>query len=135
MLPVVLIVLAASAVLMSAFVNRGNQQVASFTLRDILSSQDCERACWLGIEPGVTSKEQVKNILENAEVNFDEVPLPDPKKNTVYDLFFPGSNDNVGALAISGETVSQITLPLDVCIARIVNEYGVPAEVQESGIY
>jgi len=132
LLIIVVIVIAGSALVL-VLVNGGNQQIASFALRGLLSSQDCERACWLGIEPGVTDRETVESILVSAGIEYVAVPLPEPEKNAVYDFYENESSEAKGFVTISGETVSQIALVFDACTTHVLDEYGLPAEVQEDG--
>jgi hypothetical protein len=117
------------------FVRGGSQPTASSALQDLLTNEECSSACWLGIEPGVTSRETAQNILRDANIIFVDVPLPEPEKNAIYDFSQDKAQSAKGAIAISGDTVSQITLVLDVCISRIIADYGTPAEIQESGSY
>ena len=110
----------------------GNQQVASFTLFNLLSSEDCERACWLGIEPGITAGDEARIALENANISFENVELPGGGGG-IYDF---SQNDGIqGFISFSDQAVNQINLGIDFCLSRVLSEYGIPAEVQEDGIY
>jgi len=113
-----------------------DQEVVSSTSPDFLqlSDENCERACWLGIEPGVTTRDEAHIILENANVDFEFVELQ--ASGGIYNLFLSADDDDVGAISVLDDgQISQIILPLDACISYVVENYGIPPEVQESGIY
>lgn len=132
---ILIVILVAGSAIVFMLADRGSQPTASSALQDLLTNEECSSACWLGIEPGVTSRETAQNILRDANIIFVDVPLPEPEKNAIYDFSQDKAQSAKGAIAISGDTVSQITLVLDVCISRIIADYGTPAEIQESGSY
>ncbi len=109
----------------------GNRGVAPSTLHSLLNGEMCERACWLGIEPGVTDQPMVNSIFANEGIEFYEVPLPEPE-NGVYEFTVPGGQDVQGMVTFLERVVNQVALPLDVCISQVVTEYGEPAEVETS---
>jgi hypothetical protein len=118
------------AVLVSIFlfVRGSNQQVTSPNLRQLLESVNCERACWLGIEPGVATGDEARTALEDANIQIETVELSD---GGVYSLRL--TSEHTGMVSFSSIVVNQITLTVDnICFSTVITEYGTPAEVQEN---
>jgi hypothetical protein len=111
-----------------------NQTVAPSPLRSFLGSERCERACWLGIEPGVTDQTTVNTIFANEDIEFSEVPLPEPE-NGIYDFMLSDGQNIPGRVTFLERVVNQVLLPLNVCVSQVVAEYGEPAQVETSDLF
>jgi hypothetical protein len=43
-------------------------------IHEILNSSECSRTCWLGIEPGITTVTELKEILTHAGIEYRSGP-------------------------------------------------------------
>ncbi len=110
------------------------------SLRSVFNHPDCVRACWLGIEPGVTTQTEVQNITTSLGINYQVVIFSnDGEANGLYqwipDETQPFINvDNVldvVSIRFAGGVVSQIKLPVSIPLSMVISEYDAPIRVQE----
>jgi hypothetical protein len=130
----VLLVLVAS-VLVARLLIGANREVAPTSLRNLLNPEGCIKACWRGIRPGITDQQTVQTILEREAIEYVDLPLPAPEMNAVYDFSQGEEVEPSGFVSVSGGIVNQLALSIDVCVSRVVEEYGEPAGVEESDFY
>jgi hypothetical protein len=112
----------------------------SEALVQLLSPPSCQRACFLGIEPGVTTEVEFLDILEVH--NFPYILIIEGYGNSAYEftvtspLPFIPQESRVVAIDISRGIVRQITISLDVAISIVLEAYGSPdAAGYEGGLY
>jgi hypothetical protein len=110
------------------------------TLPDMLRNEDCEIACYMGIEPGVTTRAELVAFFEESRINHQvsyigpQAPLysydfaPEPATPLVrYGEYAIG-------VIVAGTSVEDIFIPLDgVSVADIQEWYGSPAKITKSG--
>lgn len=109
---------------------------AQTTLRDVFSAPDCDSACFLGIEPELTSQTQLEAILKDSNIHYDIYPIGFEAGSVSYDFLPPPMDfidstdpDGVGVLVASG-IVYQMFLPLaDVPVDAVLEAYGAPARI------
>jgi hypothetical protein len=108
------------------------------SLRDLLGDPNCKRACWQGIEPGVTNLATLKEIWKE----YDLIPemvvgLGDDANNAIYtwtiDPQMPfitrEKKVNVVLVTVHKGMVIQMIVPLNPCISQVTTEYGEPSGV------
>jgi WD40 repeat protein len=110
------------------------------TLREVLSAPGCVRACWLGIEPGVTTVDQFKDILSNQGITWNLIPnygtpTPDPVSGVYFWIFSPSipfahqHDEQYGTMAYENYVVDKLNLPLGVPISVVVEAYRQPTQI------
>jgi hypothetical protein len=114
-----------------------NQTGQNPTLRSLLHSPGCQTACFLGIQPGVTSQTQLENNLSNLNIMY-EVSTASVTSFYNFDASSVSSSlisSEIPALIIVGvDTVSEINIPLNgVMASDVTNMYGMPSLVANFG--
>lgn len=101
----------------------------------VLTISDCELPCWNGITPGVTTKEEAEQILENTEgigVNNIHTYNTSPTIRFWLSLETPSINrKTVGLLeSLGGKVIElQLTENLNIVFGDIVQRIGEPESV------
>jgi WD40 repeat protein len=115
-------------------------QSDALTLRDILSAPNCQIACLLGIEPGVTNHADLENILNSLGIPFESRPIGNAGMITSYNFdapidspFIPNGHEPIGVM-LSPDQVEQVDFEVTgVTVQDILNWYGAPASVGNVG--
>lgn len=103
------------------------------SLRSIFNPPSCAVACWLGIEPGVTTQADLESILSGLNIQYDVSPIG--LEGNTFDYSFNPNNEwpyvgnNQGSIGIlvGDGVVFQMIVPLaDVPIDTILDQYGPP---------
>jgi hypothetical protein len=105
----------------------------------VFTSPECDNPCWLGIEVGVTTREEALRILEahDVEFTFEGYVGGILHFHHIPDGLVPGLNaegtppGNVYGDMSIGENASDIVFStdfnLDLCVATILEAYGIPS--------
>jgi hypothetical protein len=104
----------------------------------MFSDVRCKRACWRGIESGVTTvlalRRYWKQIGATPTVN-SGVSVPDADNATItwYAKDYPfaptkPSANLVGVTTWKGKVI-QMEIPVEICVSQIVDEFGQPAQI------
>ncbi len=109
-------------------------------LKEILSAPECSRSCWWGIEPDVTQYGTVLNILIDADIQ--DVNNAVGAYGTLSGIveWMPDNDQAVDnhnekayvTVVISKGIVTQINLPLDLCVSTVIGAYGQPTKAEEN---
>lgn len=115
----------------------------STNLRDVFSAPTCQRACWLGIQPGVTTKSQVQTILSSNGIAY-EVKLElglgaNPADNPfgwIPDDTLPFIDTQDGKREVriyfQQDVVQGVYLPVDISLSTVLAEFGSPDQVRQT---
>jgi len=106
---------------------------ATPTLLELLSAPSCSIACFLGIEPGMTTQVDLESILSGLNIQYDVSPIG-LEGNTFDYSFNPhnnwpyvGNNQRSIGILVGDGIVFQMIVPLaDVPIDTILDQYGPP---------
>jgi hypothetical protein len=116
------------------------------TLRDTFNDPNCAASCWLGIEPGVTTQDEVRQILAGQGITYTVAPVSFPpvgsgEQDGIY-TFIPGLNlpytDNVQgrasvAINFANSIVGLMKIPVNIPTSMVIDEYGAPYVVMQEG--
>lgn len=102
------------------------------TLRNVLSGANCEIACFLNIEPGVTTEADLETILNGLNIQYEISPIG--LEGKTFDYAFGannnwahiGSHGSIGILVGDGIVFQMIVPLVDTPINTIVDLYGPP---------
>jgi hypothetical protein len=112
------------------------------TLPDFLSDDNCAIACYLGIEPGVTTRTELVAFFEENRIDHQvsyigqQAPLYSyrftPERGTSLVRY---SEYTIGVM-VAGTRVEDIFIPLDeVYVADILEWYGSPAKITKPSVH
>src|SRR5690606_27290489 len=108
---------------------------AQTTLRDVLSSEGCGIACYMGIEPGITTQSELEKELDELNIDYDLSVIGSAGLITTYS-FYPDSlspfimDGSAVSVTLGGDQVEEIFLRLsDVAVVDILEWYGAPAKI------
>jgi hypothetical protein len=111
------------------------------TLRSVFNPPDCLRACWLGIEPGITTQAQVQSILLSLGMAYqvkDELGVGANPANNPYGWlpsntlpFIDNANGQAEVRIYFDQGAAQaIQIPVNIPTQMILNEYGSSYQVR-----
>jgi hypothetical protein len=143
------------AILIFLFVNVALSQSATptllpaDTLQSVFAPSQCQRGCWMGIEPGVTSRNEVESILNSLNINYisesyGHTTDPDPEAYSwIPNQNLPYIDNNNGkwkAIVYFNQDTniaSQITIPINISLSQVISEYGNPSWIlyTPDGVY
>jgi hypothetical protein len=119
----------------------GRPVYAQQTLLELLSHSNCVTACWLGITSGITSEDDVIDILTNANIQYEKKSVGTGGALYSYEvvggytnpLVNPNFNDSIVIFVNSG-VVSGIFMSLtNVAVNDVVAAYGAPTNLIDLG--
>jgi len=109
------------------------------TLADLLSDPNCASACYLGIEPGVTTQITLESILNQNNIVFtvNTIGSTGVLKAYTFEPTPPSSHLDLNRphvyVDVAGDTVDLITLFLDnVTVAQMISWFGAPDAIREA---
>ncbi len=111
------------------------------SLQILLTNTKCKRACWQGIEPGISDVELLrKNWALNQSVPSinSGVDQPDPNNAFIDWLVrdYPLAPSDPLVRQVSATTwkgtVIQMIVPVEICPAQIVDDFGIPSSIEKS---
>ncbi len=109
-------------------------------IRDLLSDDNCQAACFLGIEPGITTNAEVKTILSLANIEYELGTIGFSNRQSYsFDAsgissHFSGGEGSIWAGENEEDVVWLIYLPLsDISVNDVLSLYGPPARISFSG--
>ncbi len=101
-------------------------------LLQLLSNDNCQSSCFLGIEPFVTTQAQVEAILDDLSIEYSNVTLYGSTETVGYsfplDSGYPFNPEGAGVL-LYGDVVFRVTLAVHVPVATIIEVYGAPPQI------
>lgn len=109
-----------------------------YTLHQIIEGDSCTSACWQFLIPGVTTLQDVDDLLSASRVVPYVVWRLDDESPLTYEWEYIGPempNADLeqlrDAIVVFGEdrTVIRVVILADLCTTTIVDEYGVPEEI------
>jgi hypothetical protein len=102
-------------------------------LRDLLTDPGCEKACYLGIEPGRTTRSEAEAILNREQLAFIHIPLisegagmlswPQNPSLTFLDHVYDAT------LGYNGQVTFQLNAGVNVPVATVIEAFGPPDKV------
>lgn len=99
-------------------------------LKDTFTPASCEHACWLGIEPDVTTEQEALDILVANGLIPDEIQELRAASFKVEPNFpFIGELFNSGMVRFAYGRVDQIELPVNITLNQIKSAYGIPDRI------
>ena len=111
------------------------------TLRSIFNPSSCTRACWLGIEPGITTQPTVRSILVELGIVYEISPTSFPPigRGEAYGLYLwtpigtqpyiHTSNNSSAGIYFNNAIAERIVIPVNINLSQVTNEYGSPNRV------
>lgn len=78
-------------------------------IRNLFTDDNCEMACWLGIEPDITTMEEVANILVSNEITYST--NRDPFDGTLISYTIYWIDNDATLFPLASEFASTIILP------------------------
>lgn len=107
-------------------------------LEPFVVSPTCQHACFLGIEPGVTTRSQVEHILAQAGLSYTAYAPPDSAEvyqiltdNQTSELEYPFHVVDITFFIGSPDLVAYVDMLIDETpIQEIVDIFGYPSDVQ-----
>jgi hypothetical protein len=130
--------LAVIFLLVFSFFNRGIE--AQENLRDFLSNPNCKIACFLGIEPGVTTQANLEDILNEYHISYDIKAIG---KNGQASRYFFDANTSLPFLVngpnsvgvfLSGNQVVEVDFSVTgITVTDLLNWFGAPTAIRYSG--
>jgi len=118
---------------------------ATPTLLELLSAPSCSIACFLGIEPGVTTKSEMEAILNERGIAYEFYPIGRGGHITSYNLsinnlspFMPNStgNSTPAGVMLGDDIVEQVDISLiNVTVSDVLAAYGAPEVVGKTGAF
>ncbi len=111
----------------------------SVTLRDVLSDEGCQQACFMGIEPGVTTQAELEIILDELNITYQISPIGLSGHASVYSFRLNDvppfiRNDYDVGIGVGDGMVDQIVIPLqDSPTETILSLYGAPTRIADAG--
>lgn len=114
--------------------------LAQTDLPSILSGVGCEISCFLGIEPGVTTRSELENILSQLDIDYEFQTIGKRGLISSYILdlnaispYILNGTASAGIL-LAGDTVEQIDISLiNVSVSNVVAWFGAPMVVGHTG--
>lgn len=114
------------------------------TLLELLSAPSCSIACFLGIEPGVTTKSEMEAILNERGIAYESHPIGRGGHITSYNLSFDNLSPFINSTGIptpagvmlGDDIVEQIDISLiNVTVSDVLAAYGAPEVVGKTGAF
>lgn len=104
-------------------------------LQDLFSSEDCEIACWIGIEPLVTSRQEAIAILANQGIDYEVGMFASPGDSVILDTGqYQSKIDIDGDMIVFIEFFEGVVWRIwfhraDICANGVIDAYGLPDAV------
>lgn len=111
---------------------------AQSELMSLITDENCDSPCWLGIIPGVTTEAQIEAILDSHNINYEKNPLG-AEGSTSYFYYIteyarPFLRDNSALIYTDAGIVTSIEFPLqNVEINELIAELGNPTHILQDG--
>lgn len=104
---------------------------ATGNLRTVFNPDECKFACWLGLEPGVTTRSEVVKLLIDLNIHYETSKLAVPNDSFVWSMRevrpLVADGPIIVLLEFSQEVVWRVwLLKTKICAAQIINSYGIP---------
>jgi hypothetical protein len=119
-----------------------SQPAANITLPELLSHLGCNSSCWQGIEPEITSREQILQYLEENNIEYTTIPGT-PATDAEYFYWSVGnsplsSDDEMVlvdvAIYVPTNRVGRVSFgQIDLCVSTVIRDYGLPTSVRSDG--
>ena len=113
-------------------------QNSNESLQDVFNPSSCQRTCWLGIQPGITSDNELRVILDNYDLEYSISSIDSTLFYSVVitDIStFPFVEQDIVSISVSNSGVYEIYIPLrDVLVSTVIDEFGAPTRVLEKAI-
>jgi WD40 repeat protein len=112
--------------------------LAAAALRDLLTAPTCQRACFLGIRPGITTQAEVQNILVGLNIPYDVDAgrsNNDEPNGTYYwvpPTSTPFTNGGGVILHFSDGIARQMLVSMSVAVNTVIDAFGAPVTVAET---
>lgn len=107
----------------------GSQNTQSGVKR-ALSGKGCTNPCWETIQPGKTTQVELVSVLNNLGIDYENTPNS-PPRNSFYTFDATSPLDSGGGFSVQvlNNVVDRITMPANICISTLVEEYGRPPRI------
>lgn len=102
-------------------------------VEDYLTYEGCKAPCWQGIEPGVTTLEELESALDQLGLEYER---EDYGPHSLVTFFPPPSSlkptsgsdrvKDLSTIIAQDELVAYIGISVDVCLSSIISSYGAP---------
>jgi hypothetical protein len=109
------------------------------TVKQLLTSPNCQDLCWMGIEPEVTTQTEVQKIFAEAAVEYTVIreDFTNEEANAIYWLqpqdtwIWQQNSTNLERISVRffDGIVSQVKLPLEIPLTEFVSAFGAPNRV------
>ncbi len=107
------------------------------SLREVFNAPTCIVSCWQDIQPGVTTTNQLENILVQKGIEYKTVEpyqgvteIAWAPEITPY-LYRHNEDYGVTVILVNG-VVAEILIPVKISLQQIIQEYGAPTIANES---
>jgi len=108
------------------------QTSESQQLHDLLTSPNCQRACFLGIQPGLTTQAEVRSLLASMNIQY-RVYSGQASNNEANGTYYWVPNSSTpfmfgGEVSVrfTNNIATQILIPMSVLVSTILDTYGNP---------
>ncbi len=106
--------------------NEDSDRTSISPLRMLLASPECARNCWDGVQPGVTTIDELVDNLTHNRIAYTFRPYLDSDAAATIDILYDKTLERPILVSAYDDKVSQIALSMAVCVSRILDEFGIP---------
>jgi hypothetical protein len=101
------------------------------TLREVFNAPTCTVSCWIGIQPNITTTNQLEAIFIQQGINYNLTQVD--QFESIYSWkpsnlpYVDTRNGTYGAtISVFNGIVAEINIPVNISLVQIVQEYGAP---------